>query len=165
MFGNDDDAVATTIRARDDDDASADDDARGVVVRARRASGADVGPVRVGAEATVGELRRAIFDAAWSARDADAGAETEDAPSEKPPSAAHVMLLCDGRMLGPDERTLRECGLRADGRERVLHAVVSSRAAPWSERSERVATSDKAGGGGGAGQAVVATQPTCCSVM
>jgi len=137
----------------------------GYAVKARRVCGADVGPVRVGADATVGDLRRAVYDAEWLERERGAGDVSEIPASEKPPSAAHVMILCDGRMLGPDEKTLEACGLRADGRERVLHVVTSSRAAPWSEDWARGIKSDKAVAATSADEVAVRTQPSCCSVM
>ena len=130
-----------------------------VRVKARRAGGADVGPVTLALDATVGELRRAIYDAEWLERERGDGSASEPMCSEKPPSYEYVMILCDGKMLGPDEKSLEACGVRvmADGQPRVLHAIITERAAVANESGLTVVDPEKL--------AAAQAQPTCCSVM
>ena len=138
------------------------------VVRARWQEGADIGPVVVpGRDATLMDLKRALFDATWCrSEDVVDGVVPSTASSSssssssamKPPSAEYVRVLVNGKILGPDHMPLRAFGLACDNNERVIHIVVGSR--PYDDgahaRSQGASTKSSR---------PQRTQPTCCSIM
>ena len=126
-------------------------------VLARRVDGADVGPVTIEAsDGTVAALTRALYDAPWRPRARGTGTTEEDAAA-KPAGPGNLRVLANGRVAAPDSKSLRELGMAADGKTRVVHVVVSARGSR-SETRTREYGWEKGDGSRG-------RSPECCSVM
>jgi len=125
-------------------------------VLARWTEGADVGPVTIEAsDGTVGALKRALYDATWRLRERGVGTTEEEV--EKPAGPGNLRVLANGRVAGPDSKSLGELGMSPDGTTRVVHMVVSARESSWSETQAMEDGWNKEEARGG--------QPRCCSVM
>ena len=127
-------------------------------VKARRVEGADVGPVVLEDEnVTVADLKRALWDAPWLARETSDGAigDGDEATSPKPASPAYLRVVLDGKILEPDSKALKWCGF-VSGEVRIAHLIVSENASTRGETRKRASEANKDAS---------ATQPTCCSVM
>jgi hypothetical protein len=125
-------------------------------VLARWTEGADVGPVTIEAsDGTVGALKRALYDAPWRLRERGVGTTEEEV--EKPAGPGNLRVLANGRVAGPDSKSLGELGMSPDGTTRVVHMVVSARELSWSETQAMEDGWNKEEARGG--------QPRCCSVM
>ena len=125
-------------------------------VLARWTEGADVGPVTIEAsDGTVGALKRALYDAPWRLRERGVGTTEEEV--EKPAGPGNLRVLANGRVAGPDSKSLGELGMSPDGTTRVVHMVVSERESSWSETQAMEDGWNKEEARGG--------QPRCCSVM
>lgn len=161
----DDDAVVddgtVARRARVETASAAGDDggdaaARYFSVLARWTEGADIGPVTIEAsDGTVGALKRALYDAPWRLRERGVGTTEEEV--EKPAGPGNLRVLANGRVAGPDSKSLGELGMSPDGTTRVVHMVVSARESSWSETQAMEDGWNKEEARGG--------QPRCCSVM
>ena len=126
-------------------------------VLARRVDGADVGPVTIEAsDGTVRALKRALYDAPWRPRARGTGT-TEEEAAAKPAGPGNLRVLANGRVAAPDSKSLRELGMAADGKTRVVHVVVSARGSR-SETRTREYGWEKGDGSRG-------RSPECCSVM
>ena len=124
---------------------------------ARRVDGADVGPVTIEAsDGTVAALTRALYDAPWRPRARGTGTAEEEAAA-KPAGPGNLRVLANGRVAAPDSKSLRELGMAADGKTRVVHVVVSARGSR-SETRTREYGWEKGDGSRG-------RSPECCSVM
>ena len=128
-------------------------------VLARRVDGADVGPVTIEAsDGTVAALTRALYDAPWRPRARGTGtAAAEEEAGAKPAGPGNLRVLANGRVAAPDSKSLRELGMAADGKTRVVHVVVSARGSR-SETRTREYGWEKGDGSRG-------RSPECCSVM
>lgn len=139
-----------------DDDGGGDAAAGYFSVLARWTEGADVGPVTIEAsDGTVGALKRALYDAPWRLRERGVGTTEEEV--EKPAGPGNLRVLANGRVAGPDSKSLGELGMSPDGTTRVVHMVVSARELSWSETQVMEDGWNKEEARGG--------QPRCCSVM
>tara|TARA_B100000683_G_scaffold166375_2_gene160270 strand:- start:15 stop:671 length:657 start_codon:yes stop_codon:yes gene_type:complete len=126
-------------------------------VLARRVDGADVGPVTIEAsDGTVRALKRALYDAPWRPRARGTGT-TEEEAGAKPAGPGNLRVLANGRVAAPDSKSLRELGMAADGKTRVVHVVVSARRSRSETRAPEY--------GGEKGDASRGRSPQCCSVM
>ena len=128
-------------------------------VLARRVDGADVGPVTIEAsDGTVAALTRALYDAPWRPRARGTGtAEEEEEAGAKPAGPGNLRVLANGRVAAPDSKSLRELGMAADGKTRVVHVVVSARRSRSETRAPEY--------GWEKGDASRGRSPQCCSVM
>ena len=126
-------------------------------VLARRVDGADVGPVTIEAsDGTVRALKRALYDAPWRPRARGTGT-TEEEEAAKPAGPGNLRVLANGRVAAPDSKSLRELGMAADGKTRVVHVVVSARRSRSETRAPEY--------GWEKGDASRGRSPQCCSVM
>lgn len=149
-------ARAVTASVVGDDGGDGDAAAGYFSVLARWTKGADVGPVTIEAsDGTVGALKRALYDAPWRLRERGVGTTEEEV--EKPAGPGNLRVLANGRVAGPDSKSLVELGMSPDGTTRVVHMVVSARESSWSETQamEHGWNKEEAHGG----------QPRCCSMM
>ncbi len=150
-------AAKTSRVTGEEEDASSSSSSGRFSVLARRVDGADVGPVTIKAsDGTVWALKQALYDAPWRLRERGVGTTEEEVA--KPAGPGNLRVLANGRVAEPDSKSLRELGMAADGKTRVVHMVVSARGA---SRSETRALEY----GWKKGDASRGRPPQCCSVM